>query len=112
MWVYRASWVVGVDDDDCLAAWGDLRFKVVQIRQPAVFLVAKVMYRASARQAGGCCPQWIVRCRDEHLVTVVKHRLQRDLDQLADPVAEPHVIDGDASDATRLIVLHNGGPRG
>src|SRR5262249_22510935 len=75
------------------------------------FLVAEVVHRAPARQAGGGCPQWIVGGGDEHLITVVEQRLQRHLDQFTDPVAEPYVVDRGAADAALPVVLHDGGPR-
>src|SRR5262249_1976458 len=105
LWVYSTGRVVGVDDNDCLAARGDLRGKIVQVGQPPRFLVAEVVHRAPARQAGGGCPQWIVGGGDEHLITVVEQRLQRHLDQFTAPVAEPYVVDRGAADAALPVVL-------
>ena len=53
----------------------------------------QVVHGAPAGQAGRGRPQRVVGSGQQHLVAVVQHRLQRHGDQLADPVAEPDVVD-------------------
>jgi hypothetical protein len=105
--VDRAGGVVGVDHQQCPGAVSDLGLEVGEVRGPVGLLVAEVVHRRPAGQRGARGPQRVVRCGYEHLVAVVEQRLQRHHDQLADAVAEKHVLDVHPEDAAALVVVHD-----
>ena len=69
--IQRAGRIVRIDDDDRLGLVGNLGTHVVDVRIPFGILIADVMHRGSAGQIHASCPQRIIRCRDEDLVTVI-----------------------------------------
>ena len=104
-----AGGVVRVDDDDHLRAVRDLGLQVLEVRVPVVRLVAAVVHGHAAGEVRDGGPQRVVGDRDEHLVAVVEQRLQRERDELGDPVAEPDVVDLDRREAVlQLVVVHDG----
>jgi hypothetical protein len=105
--VQRAGRVVRVDDHDALGPRRDLAADVVQVGHPAVGLVAAVVHRRPARQAGGGGPQRIVGRRQQQFVAIVQQRIGRHGDQLAGAVAQVDVVEGDARDALLLGVVHH-----
>ena len=74
-------------------------------------LVAQVVHSFAAGQRGRRRPQRVVRRGDQHLVPVVEHGLQGELDEFADPVSEPDLVGVGDVDAAGLVVLHDRGPR-
>jgi hypothetical protein len=105
--VHSARRIVGVDHNDRLGVRRDLRADVLDVGEPATLLVAEVVHRTATCQRRRRGPERVVRGRHQHLVTVVEHGLQRQGDQLADPVAEPDVVDVHDVDAPLLVVLHD-----
>src|SRR5215469_7876205 len=103
--VYRASWVVRIDDDQCSGSLGDLAGQVLEVGVPVCLLVTPVVNRAATAQVDGTGPQRIVRARHEDLVAGVEQRLQGHHDELGDPVAEENVVWRDATDAAAVEKL-------
>ena len=67
------------------------------------------MDRIAAGEIGGRRPQRIVGCGDENFISVVEQSLQCNLNEFADAVAQPHVVDVGDIDSVRLVVLHDRG---
>ena len=111
--VHRSRRVVRVDDDDRLRAIGDPRADVLEIRVPAVVLIADVVHRRTAREARHRGPQRVVRRGDQHLVALVEKGLHRHRDELGDAVAEEDVLGVDVREARDLLVpAHDRATRG
>jgi len=105
--IQRTGRVVRVDDDDRLGLRRDLAADVLEVRQPAVFLVAQVMPRRAAGEADRRRPQRIVRCRHQHLVAGVEQCVHRHHDQLGHAVADIDVLQRHPLDVLLLAVVHD-----
>ena len=112
LFVDRAGGIVGVDDDHGARTRGDFGADIVEVGLPAAALVAQVMHRLAAAEVDCRGPQRVVGRRDQHLVAVVYESLDRHHRQLGHAVADVDVIDVDAGDAERLVVLHDRLARG
>ena len=64
--------IIGVDDDDRLGLVRDLALDVRKIRIPVTLLIAQLMNDVAACQCRARCPERIIRCRDENLISVLK----------------------------------------
>ena len=105
--IQRARGVVRVDDHDALGARRDLGADVVEVGHPAVGLVADVMHRRAAREAGRGGPQRIVGRGQQQFVAVVQQRIGGHHDQLGGTVAQVDVIERHALDALVLGLVHH-----
>ena len=106
--VQRTRGVVGVDDHDGLGAGRDLGADVLQIRHPAVVLVAHVVHGRATGQAGHGRPQRIVRRWQQHLVAVVQQGVGGQGDQLRGAIAQVDVVQRHSLDALALGFVHHG----
>src|ERR1022692_1311777 len=108
--VDRAGGVVRVDDHDRTGPVGDLRGHVGEVREPAGALVAEVMHRPAAGQAGDGGPQREVRSRDQYLVAVLEEGLNCHRDEFGNPVAEEYIVYAHVGKAQILVVLDDRAP--
>ena len=67
----RAGGVVRVDEDDAFGVGIDFGADVINGRVPAVFFVAEVVYCLAAGEVDGCCPQRVIRHRQQYFVAAV-----------------------------------------
>ena len=109
--VHRAGGVVRVDDHHRVRVLGDLRLEVLEVRHPAVLLVAPVVHRRAPAQRHRARPQGVVRRGHEDLVALVDERLQHHRDELGDAVADEDVLHRRVPQPARLVVLRHGGAR-
>src|SRR5690606_34173561 len=70
--IEHAGRVVRVDDHQALGAGSDLGTDIVQVRNPAVGLVAQIMDGCTAGQAGNRCPQRVVGHGQEQFVAIIQ----------------------------------------
>ena len=80
--IQRAGRIVRIDDDDRFRMWRDFRFDIGDIRHPVVGFVTQIMDCLAAGQRDRRRPQRIIRCRNQHFVTVVQKGLHAHDDQL------------------------------
>ncbi len=80
---------------------------IVEIRQPALALVAQVVLRRAAGQTDRCRPQRVIRRRHQHLVADVEQAIHRHDDQFRNSVADEDVVKRHALDALLLGVMHD-----
>src|SRR5665811_2070458 len=106
-----AGRVVGVDDHQGVGFLGDLGLDVIEVRVPAVVLVAAVVHWSTACQCDCSRPQRIVGRGHEDLVAVVHESLQDHRDHLGDAVADEDVLDRHVQ-VVALVVLRYGGTGG
>ena len=110
--VDRTGGVVRIDDHDRLGAVGDLRADVLEVRLPAVLLIAHVVDRVPPAEARHRRPQRVVRRGDQHLVALVEQGLHHHRDELRDAVAEVHVVGIERREPGDLLVaVHHGSSR-
>ena len=69
--IERTRWIVGVDNDNCLGAVGNLFLDVINIGVPFRLFVTHVVNNVAACKRCACGPQWIVRGRNQNFITVV-----------------------------------------
>ena len=62
----------------------------------------------TACQADSACPEWVVRCWNQNLVTIIEQTLHAHDDQFADAIADDDVFEADVRDLLLLGVLHDG----
>ena len=105
--VEGAGWVVGVDDDDGLGAWGDLLPDVIEVGVPLGLLVAEVVHGRAAGEGRARGPEWIVGTGDQDLVAVVEDGLHAEVDELGHAVAGVDALEVDVRQMLELGVLHD-----
>ena len=105
--VQSTRWVVGVDDHNALGVLGDLRANVFDVRHPTIRFVTHIVHRCAARQTDCSSPQWVIRRRQQHLVTVVEQAIGGHDDEFTRTIAEVNVIERDAFDALLLRLVHH-----
>ena len=105
--IKRPGRIVRIDDDDGARMRGNLRPDVVEIRQPAIVLVAQIMARRATGQAHGGRPQRIVRRWNQHLVTRIEQSIHGHHDQFGHPVPDVDILQRHALDLFLLRVMHH-----
>ncbi|MNI30365.1 hypothetical protein D3C73_842110 [compost metagenome] len=90
--VAGAAGVVRVDQHDGAGARGHQRLDLARVRLEAVLGGAAVIHRAAVVEDGRGRPQRVVRRGHQHFVARVEQRTQRQVDQLADAVADEHTV--------------------
>ena len=105
--IHRARRVIRVDHHDGLGARRDLGAHIVQVRHPALGLVAQVMHRRAARQAGRRRPQRVVGRGQQHFVTIVQQAIGGHHNQFTGAVAQVNIVQRDAMDALFLRLMHH-----
>ena len=106
--IHRASRVVRVDHDDRARALGDQGLHLLRVGHEAALGPARVMHRPAPVQVHGSGPERVVRARHEHFFVGGEQRPQRQVDQLADAVADEHLVGRHAADAALLLLHHDG----
>ena len=64
--------IVGINDNDCLGSVRDLALDIRKVRVPVALLITQIMNDVAACQCCAGCPERIIRCRDENLISVLK----------------------------------------
>ena len=109
--VHRACGVVGVDDNDGFGFAGDFGFDVGDVGHPASGFVAQIMAHFAACERGGGCPQRIIGRGNQDFVAIVEQGLHTHQNQLGHAIADVYIV-GIQIKTARLIILHDGLPRG
>lgn len=105
--IQGAGRVVRVDDDDGLGLRRNLAADIVQVRIPAVVLIAQVMLWGAAGKTDASCPQGIVGGGNEHFVTGVEQGVHRHHDQLGNTVTDVDILQRHTLDTLLLGVVHD-----
>ena len=105
--VYCTGRIVRVDDDDSFCTVCNLFLNVINIRVPVCLFIAHIMYRRTASQRYRCCPEWIIRCRNQNLISIVQQCLHRHGNHFTDTVAGIDIIHPHIWNSLDLTVLHD-----
>ena len=66
------------------------------------------MHWGATCQGRSSGPQWIIRCRDENLIAVIKQRLSGHADELGDAIAQEDIVDIEGREVLQLVAGNNG----
>ncbi len=106
--IERARGIVRVDHHQALGTRRDPGADVLEVRHPAVRLIAEVVHRPAAGQARRRGPERIVGGGHQQLVAVVEQRIGGHGDQVARAIAQVDVVERHALHALLLAVVHHG----
>src|SRR6202035_347182 len=104
--IHSAGRIVRIHDDDGTSAFGHQRFDFARVRDERTRRVAGIMYRTPAVQIYRRAPQWVVRTRHQDLIAAIQQCTEREVDQLADAIADEDLFGSDSPYAAFLL-LHD-----
>ena len=99
--------VVRIDDNDCFCLICDLASDILDIRIPVRLLVTDIMYDLASCQCRSRRPQWIIRCRDQNLISIIQKCLHTQADKFTDTISCIDIIHGHIRDPAKLCILHD-----